>query len=117
MKPRVHPIPEDWEPSSRVIEWAGEKHPLVDINVEAEKFLDYFLATGKCYANWDAAFRNWVRRAVDYNPSYRGVTTHGKHTSSNAIKLQSALNEQDAGRHAVNHSEERPQLRLVRRGN
>ena len=38
----------------------------VDVDFERGKFVDYCLATGKAYKNWDAAFRNWLRNSVKF---------------------------------------------------
>lgn len=44
--------------------WAEAKVPRVDIELETEKFVDYFLACGKAMADWDATWRNWMRRCT-----------------------------------------------------
>ena len=33
---------------------------------EKDKFVDYYLSNGGVSANWEAAFRNWIRRAYEY---------------------------------------------------
>lgn len=43
--------------------WAAQKMPQVNIDKEHEKFVDYWLGTGKAMADWNAVFRNWIRRA------------------------------------------------------
>lgn len=61
-------LPADWAPSDEHRTIAAEHR--VDVSVEAVKFRDYGIATGKTYADHDAAFRNWLRRA---QPRQNGV--------------------------------------------
>jgi hypothetical protein len=39
----------------------------VRLSVEVQKFRDHFTANGKPMKDWDAAFRNWLRRAAEFN--------------------------------------------------
>lgn len=61
-------LPADWAPSAEHRTIAAEHR--VDVSAEAVKFRDYGIATGKTYADHDAAFRNWLRRA---QPRQNGV--------------------------------------------
>lgn len=61
-------LPADWAPNAGHRELAAEQR--VDVSAEAVKFRDYGIATGKTYADHDAAFRNWLRRA---QPRQNGV--------------------------------------------
>lgn len=38
----------------------------LDVMRECEKFSDYYQSRGKSMLDWDAAFRNWLRKAHDY---------------------------------------------------
>ena len=58
-------IPEDFEITEKMRKWADEKIPRVDIDRETEKFIDYWLAHGKRMANWEATWRNWMRRCPE----------------------------------------------------
>ncbi len=60
-------------------------YPGVDIQYEKEKFVDYYLSNGGVSANWEAAFRNWIRRADEYERS-RGVRESG-HTETNTSNV------------------------------
>ncbi|WP_041354593.1 hypothetical protein [Nitrosococcus halophilus] len=33
---------------------------------ECEKFRDYHQAKGSLFSNWEAAFRNWIRKAAKF---------------------------------------------------
>lgn len=46
--------------------WLDEKFPTVDPDGTFELFQDKALAKGWVYANWPAAFRNYMRRARDW---------------------------------------------------
>ena len=78
-------ISEDWVPSHATLERMTELFPGVDIQYEQEKFVDYYLSNGGVSANWEAAFRNWIRRADEYDRS-RGVRESG-HTETNSSNV------------------------------
>jgi len=66
---RTMRIPDDWKPSQELAQFALE-HCMTraEIDHEAEKFLDYWKGKGGkdgCKADWDATWRNWIRRAVE----------------------------------------------------
>ncbi len=58
------PLPESWEPRDH------EKQLAVELGVnwreEAVTFRNHHLAKGNLFADWDAAFNNWVRRAKKF---------------------------------------------------
>jgi hypothetical protein len=59
-------LPEDWEPSDKAKQWTTENYPHVNAGLELEKFRDYWQAASGQNArkrDWDATWRNWVRRA------------------------------------------------------
>ena len=62
MKTDIDP---DFPITEKMREWAAAKTPRVDIDLETEKFIDYWLSHGKRMANWEATWRNWMRRAPD----------------------------------------------------
>jgi hypothetical protein len=50
-------IPDDWK------NWAEQERPDLDIAAEGLCFRDYWLGKGTTHADWQATWRNWVRRA------------------------------------------------------
>lgn len=56
-------IPADFSISETVRAWAEKSMPQVNIDKELATFVDYWLGNGKKMCNWDAVFRNWIRRA------------------------------------------------------
>jgi hypothetical protein len=67
---RGYRLPEYWAPSEPTVQWANEKSGLSSekLRTEFEKFCDYWhSATGRgsTKQNWDAAFRNWIRKATE----------------------------------------------------
>lgn len=117
MRKQGSQISEDYKPNSEQIAWATEKFPFVDLETETDKFVDHFLATGKIYVSWNAAWRNWIRRAFEYHPEYRtgaSRTTMGRHTQSNADRIAAALFDDDDRGNAGNTGS-RAHLRLVAR--
>lgn len=65
--PRGTRLTKDWRPSEDLIEWARTNAPGVGWK-EHEKFVDYWLAKpgkGGVKLDWDATWRNWMRRASE----------------------------------------------------
>jgi hypothetical protein len=63
-------IPRDWKPSDEnradaVKAGLAER----DIDVEAARFIDNSHSQGKTYRDFDAAWRNWCRNAVQWRPA------------------------------------------------
>lgn len=65
-------LPEDWKPSEELMAWAREKFPGVDAIAELGIFRDHWkAAAGRLgiKADWDATFRNWIRKAQSFSRS------------------------------------------------
>lgn len=56
-------LPQGWQPSDAVRAWAGVHTPAVDVDREGARFTDWARATNRAYADWEAAFRNWLRNS------------------------------------------------------
>ena len=55
-------LPDDW------LQWALGEFPNMPrsyADAEAAKFKDYWISRGKPMVDWQATWRNWVRKAVD----------------------------------------------------
>jgi len=61
-KKPAHPCPPDWTPKPE--HYAMGTRAWVDS--EAAKMRDHFASEGKGKADWDATFRNWLRRAPEF---------------------------------------------------
>lgn len=75
-------LPKDWKPSAEQIAQAKESRPDVDVALEAQKFVDYWIAKGGKEGrklDWDATWRNWIRnargvaRGTGHDPDWRKV--------------------------------------------
>lgn len=58
----------NWEPKAATREFMNNRHPEIDQEHELEKFRDYWTAkSGKdaTKLDWDATYRNWIRRAAE----------------------------------------------------
>ncbi len=65
-------LAENWKPSPATIEWTRENSIGVDVTAEWSKFVDFWLAKPGAAGrkvNWDATWRNWVRRAAEQRSS------------------------------------------------
>lgn len=60
------PIAHDFEISDEMRMWAEARVSMVNIDVETEKFIDYWLSTGKVMADWTATWRQWMRRCTEF---------------------------------------------------
>lgn len=58
--------PDEFDISQNLREWAEKKEIDIDLKLETEKFLDYHRAKGNSFANWDAAWKNWMRNAKSF---------------------------------------------------
>jgi len=58
-----------WKPSPAGYDYARQNAPGMNIPIELEKFEDYNLQQNRTTADWDAAWRTWVRNAVKFDPS------------------------------------------------
>lgn len=58
------PLPADWQPNESHSHAAAEAG--VDRDREAAKFRDHALAADRRAADWNAAFRNWLRKAGEF---------------------------------------------------
>ncbi|MEL4357070.1 MULTISPECIES: hypothetical protein [unclassified Luteococcus] len=64
-------LPPDFVPSEKVRDMIRGEHPHVDLAYEHRKFVDHWTATpGQkgVKLDWDATWRNWMRRAGERNP-------------------------------------------------
>lgn len=62
----------DWIPSPELEAWTQSEAPGLHVPREVEKFRDYWLAQpGQkgVKLNWDATWRNWIRRNADSKPA------------------------------------------------
>lgn len=59
-------LPKPFVLTSEMINWAVEKYPLVDFNLQTEAFIDYWTAQpGQkgVKSDWVATWRNWIRNS------------------------------------------------------
>jgi len=59
-------IRDDFLPSQKTLEWFGNQGLTIDHVTEHHKFVDHFKSNGKPMKDWDAAWRNWMRRSDEY---------------------------------------------------
>lgn len=60
------PIPHDFKPDRNCLAWAKANYPDVDTKRETEKFKDHHQAKGSRYADWQHAWRSWIKREHEY---------------------------------------------------
>jgi len=55
-------LPENFEISEEMRQWANQKVPRLDIDYYHDEFCDHWLGNGKMMVNWVSTWRNWMRR-------------------------------------------------------
>lgn len=79
--PRGSRITPDWQPSQKVHDDLGVEYTDLDLPLQLASFRDYWLSKGEPRKDWDAAFRNWCRKAREYgrrpSPTSQRKTTNG----------------------------------------
>jgi hypothetical protein len=58
----------DWKPSPAGYEYAKQRAPGMNADIQAEKFVNYNLTQGRKLGDWEAAWRNWVLKAIEFDP-------------------------------------------------
>ncbi|WEX87185.1 helix-turn-helix domain-containing protein [Sinorhizobium garamanticum] len=97
---RAVPLPDNFLPDMRVALAAGLDR------AEAERqtaiFLDYYRAKGKPMRDWNAAWRNWIRRVPDFAGrcnDHRHQQQHRHHIAEQALEatFEALVSEQSGG--------------------
>jgi hypothetical protein len=91
----------DWRPDERLIEWAKEKAPHVDLDTETERFREFFIhirPDRRSAEGWRASWRNWMLRACrDYRrPPAAGGARAERTSQRNAAIIRDALADRTA---------------------
>jgi hypothetical protein len=71
-KKRARQIPEDFKVTTVMREWAASQDMHVDLDLETARMIDHFKANGEPKADWIATWRNWIRRAPQFNGNGNG---------------------------------------------
>lgn len=61
---RASQLPQDFVPTEANVEWAKASRPDVDLKDATEQFRDYWIGNGKPKLDWQATWRNWIRRTI-----------------------------------------------------
>jgi uncharacterized protein YdaU (DUF1376 family) len=66
-------LSEDWQPRKEDLDTlCSEGFSLSEIQDQLRRFRDHWKATGKPMVDWDATFRNWVRRSAEMGARGQG---------------------------------------------
>jgi len=71
---RGQQLPEEWRPASNLLDWAAKNFPRVNTIRETAKFKDYWKSKGEVRKDWNATWRNWIRKADEFIPKTRAST-------------------------------------------
>lgn len=81
----------DFNPSQEFINDLEKQFPGVDIRVNLESFNDWVKAKGASYKDWNAAFRNWVRKDYKWNPPKTQDSEKSKDWTNAYLKEQEEI--------------------------
>lgn len=85
-------LTDDWEPTPALLAWAdGEGCPAAFLKSETDKFRDYHIGKKTRYAEWDRAWKNWIRKAVEIGAFNRPATAKNGSSSQSARDLDVLL--------------------------
>lgn len=65
-KKRAAQLPHDWQPDEADVAKLAASFPNVDIDHETDCFRDYWASRGEARADWQATYRNWIRKAASF---------------------------------------------------
>ena len=66
-KKRSTAVKEDWTPSQHLIGQLTKRgYGRQEIDGQVERFVDWHRQKGTVASSWDAAFRNWMRKAREF---------------------------------------------------
>lgn len=68
---RSSPISNDFWPDDEQLEAMGKRVKGVQIGTETEKFVNYYLGTGRSMKDWSACWRNWILKAAQFQEERR----------------------------------------------
>lgn len=81
-KPRKSPFPAEFILTEAMKEWADAEVPGVDLRKQTKIFADHFRGNGERKVDWVAAWRNWMRRSVEFS---RPTNRHRPASSANSV--------------------------------
>jgi hypothetical protein len=85
-------LTDDWEPTPALLAWAdGQGCPAPFLKNETDKFRDYHIGKKTRYAEWDRAWKNWIRKAVEIGAFNRPATAKNGSSSQSARDLDVLL--------------------------
>lgn len=68
------PTPDDFPVTDKMKAYAKQKKFTGNIDTLTEKFLNYHRAKGSRFRDWDAAFRNWILKEIEFHPAGPSAT-------------------------------------------
>jgi hypothetical protein len=90
-KKRNAPLRDDWAPSLRSYQIAEENGQ--NVQVVEQIFRDYLKSSGKLYADYDAAFNNFIRNQQRFNGKSSNGTRHDRPSNSLVASIHRELAE------------------------
>lgn len=64
-------IPKGFTPSDEMMLWAEDKGVSGSVTIETEKFINHANANNRKQVDWEAAWRNWMLKSLEFNPQQK----------------------------------------------
>lgn len=77
-------MPEPFVISQALLNWSAKRAPLVNLDLETERFMNHFKSEGIPKADWDATWQNWMLRA-------QGDASRYMHRPSSTVNRQQQI--------------------------
>ena len=86
-------LTDEWDTTPELLAWADEQGcPAAWVALETDKFRDYHIGKRTKYAEWDRAWKNWIRKAAEISSIGRpAATSNGRNTSQASRDLDVLL--------------------------
>jgi hypothetical protein len=98
----------DFVLTDQLREWAQVATPDVSPEVETEKFRDYYGRNGKTFTNLPAAWRKWMRDAVERHNRARAPTFRRESVAEHNARIFAEIEAEDAAKAQVAKSGRSP---------
>ena len=80
-------LTDEWDTTPELLAWADEQGcPAAWVALETDKFRDYHIGKRTKYAEWDRAWKNWIRKAAEMSSMGRPAATSNGRNSSQASR-------------------------------
>ena len=81
-------LTEEFQPEPNILTWIEFKKLQVNLELETEKFVNHFMASGELKVQWQKAFKNWLLNADQWSRGNGNGTRRGVGDRADELKRQ-----------------------------